>query len=49
MAENSPNIGKFVKNNASGMVVFANEQIMGQAASRAVKAAAEDKENPSKK
>lgn len=31
------------------MVVFSNEKIMGQAASRAVKAAAEDKESPSKK
>ncbi|HCJ6511998.1 TPA: hypothetical protein NU718_003629 [Acinetobacter baumannii] len=45
---NVPNMGQFPKNNASGMVIFANEQMIGQAGSRAVKAATE-KDKSSKK
>ncbi len=45
---NAPNMGQFLKNNASGMVIFANEQMIGQAGSRAVKAATE-KDKSSKK
>ncbi|MFX6622213.1 hypothetical protein ABTG47_20255, partial [Acinetobacter baumannii] len=26
---NAPNMGQFLKNNASGMVIFANEQMIG--------------------
>ncbi|XZY02746.1 hypothetical protein ACT4XO_11100 [Acinetobacter baumannii] len=45
---NAANMGQFLKNNASGMVIFANEQMIGQAGSRAVKAATE-KDKSSKK
>ncbi|WP_288384290.1 hypothetical protein [uncultured Acinetobacter sp.] len=48
MALNAPKIGQFLKNNSSGMVIFANEQVMGQAGSRAVKAVT-DKDKSSKK
>lgn len=48
MALNAPKIGQFLKNNGSGMVIFANEQMIGQAGSRAVKAAT-DKDKSSKK
>lgn len=48
IALNAPNMGQFLKNNASGMVIFANEQMIGQAGSRAVKAATE-KDKSSKK
>lgn len=48
MALNAPKIGQFLKNNTSGLVIFANEQMIGQAGSRAVKAAT-DKDKSSKK
>ncbi|MZY07138.1 RHS repeat protein [Acinetobacter pittii] len=48
MALNAPKIGQFLKNNSSGMVIFANEQMIGQTGSRAVKAATE-KDKSSKK
>lgn len=45
---NAPNMGQFLKNDASGMVIFANELMIGQAGSRAVKAGTE-KDKSSKK
>ena len=48
LAQNLPKMGQFVKSNASGLVIFANEQVIGQAGSRAVKAAT-NKDKPSKK
>ncbi len=50
--KNSPNIGKFVKNNGSGLLIWTNEQVIGQTGSLAVKSAAEkksEKENSVKK
>ncbi|EPA9172791.1 hypothetical protein J921_2602 [Acinetobacter baumannii 25493_8] len=41
-------MGQFLKNNASGMVIFTNKQMIGQAGSRGVKAATE-KDKSSKK
>lgn len=48
LAQNLPKMGQFVKNNASGLVIFVNEQVIGQSGSRAVKAAT-DKDKSSKK
>lgn len=48
-AKNITNIGKFTKNNASGLVIMVNEQVMSQAGSRAVKSATADKKKSSQK
>ncbi|OTG91134.1 hypothetical protein [Acinetobacter sp. ANC 3832] len=47
IARNSPNTGQFIKNNASGLVVWGHEQVFGQLGSRAVKATTDSKENKS--
>ncbi|WP_332604595.1 RHS repeat-associated core domain-containing protein [Acinetobacter sp. ESBL14] len=49
IALNAPKAGSFIKNNASGFLIFANEQVIGQASSRAVKAATAPKDEQSKK
>ncbi|WP_278492686.1 hypothetical protein [Acinetobacter gyllenbergii] len=49
IALKAPKAGSFIKNNASGFLIFANEQVIGQASSRAVKVATAPKYEQSKK
>ncbi|QIO10299.1 RHS repeat protein [Acinetobacter lanii] len=44
IAQNSNNLGKFIKNNAAGFSIFAKEQVIGQTGSIAVKSAASKKD-----